>query len=556
MVKNSKLILLIIILFVGGCANQMAPGGGEVDRIPPTVIESFPKDGTTNYKDQYLEIKFSEYVDRLSVQNAIFISPALEKGFDYGWTGKSLTIEIKDTLLENTTYTVTIGTDVVDLNNRNKMAEPYSFVFSTGNKIDKGKISGTVRTERVNDVMIFAYQSDDEIDPGKLKPNYISQIGEKGSYSLVGLRDGNYKIFAVRDNLKDLLYQPNEEDYGTQSKKIVLQIPQIVEVNNIDFFLSKEDTVAPKLNSAFMTDRNHLVVEFNEGVDSTLLSANNFSLIDTTTNKQYKPDYFIKADLKRNQFCIIIKDTSSFANCQLLLKDFKDLKGNVTEQDRIPFIYKNVKDTTLNKITRLSGNNFENKVEYDEPLLNVQFFDAIDSTEVMNRISIEDERKNRIPFTFKKTDDALFQLHISQKLKQGAEYILLLDMKNYIGNSKKTIDTVYKHKFAATSELDFSGVSGTVTSADQIQKYVVVESISSPKTVYKQKVDSKNKFDFKKIIPGKYIAWAFKDRNNNSKYDFGKIKPFTFSEEFKFLPDTLNLRARWPVGDVNISFDK
>lgn len=556
MVKNSKLIILFALILFSGCANQMAPGGGEVDKIPPTVIESFPKDGTTNFKDQYLEVKFSEYVDRLSVQNAVFISPALEKGFDYSWTGKTLTIEIKDTLLVNTTYTVTIGTDVVDFNNRNKMAEPFSFVFSTGNKIDKGKISGIVHTERTNNVMIFAYQTDDEIDPGKLKPNYISQIGEKGSYSLVGLRDGNYKIFAIRDNLKDLLYQPNEDEFGVQSKKIVLQSPQTVEINNIDFFLTKEDTVAPKLNSAFMPDRNHLVVEFNEGVDSTLLGTNNFSLLDTVTSKLYKPDYFFKSNLKRNQFCLVFKDTSSFANCQLTVKNFRDLKGNITEQDKIAFIYKSAKDTTLNKITKLSGEYFESKIEFDEPILNVQFFDAIDSSEVIKRISVEDEKKNKIPFTSRKTDDALFRLQMSQRLKQGADYKLLLDMKNYVNNSRKSLDTVYQHKFNATSELDFSGVSGNVTSNDETQKYVVVESVSTPKTIYKQKIDNKNKFDFKKIIPGKYIAWAFKDRNNNSKYDFGKVKPFGLSEEFKFLPDTLNLRARWPVGDVNILFDK
>jgi len=46
------------------------------------------------------------------------------------------------------------------------------------------------------------------------------------------------------------------------------------------------------------------------------------------------------------------------------------------------------------------------------------------------------------------------------------------------------------------------------------------------------------------------------ENNKNGKYDFGTISPFKFSEEFKFYPDTLNLRARWPIGGVNIDFQK
>ena len=85
---------------------------------------------------------------------------------------------------------------------------------------------------------------------------------------------------------------------------------------------------------------------------------------------------------------------------------------------------------------------------------------------------------------------------------------------------------------------------------------VILESAETIKRTYQQKVDGKKKFDFKKVVPGKYLVWSFKDKNKNSKYDFGTIIPFKHSEEFKYYPDTLNLRARWPVGGVNIDFQK
>ena len=125
MAKNSKSIIKILavasLMLFTRCANQLPPGGGEVDTIPPQIIEVYPVNGTVNYHEDYFEISFSEYVDKRSVQDAIFISPVLQKPLKYDWSGKTLTVYFNDTLKVNTTYTVSIGTDVKDLNNGNNM---------------------------------------------------------------------------------------------------------------------------------------------------------------------------------------------------------------------------------------------------------------------------------------------------------------------------------------------------------------------------------------------------------------------------------------------------
>ena len=145
---------------------------------------------------------------------------------------------------------------------------------------------------------------------------------------------------------------------------------------------------------------------------------------------------------------------------------------------------------------------------------------------------------------------------MNEKLKQSTDYTLKLDLKNYSDLSGNKIDSVFQNQFTTSSELDFSGVSGTVTMNDSTQTSVVLESADAVKRTYKQKVDLKKNFDFKKVIPGKYLVWSFKDKNKNGKYDFGNSSPFKLSEEFKYYPDTLNLRARWPVSGVNIDFQK
>lgn len=555
MAEKSKLVLLYFILLTfAGCASQIAPSGGDVDKIPPEIIESFPKNRTTNFSESFIELKFSEYVDRLSLQNSVFISPALQHGLNYDWSGKSVTIEIKDTLQLNTTYTVTIGTEVMDLNNRNKMIQPFVFAFSTGNKIDSAKISGKVYDDKVDGVMIYAYQTVDEIEVAKQKPNYVSQVGKNGEYSLVGLRDGDYKVIAIRDKMVDLLYQKNEDEFGVQSEKIKLNKEKTT-VEQVDFFLSKEDTIAPKLSSAFMRDRNHIVVEFSEGIDSTKLSASNFKLVDSVLQKIIQPKYFFKNELKPNQFYLAFEDTSSFNEFFLHANEFEDLHSNKTQNDRINFIYKPEKDTIVNKLQKVYGEMPSEKVDFEMPVVKIQFADGIDLEEVKRRTKIEDAKKSNLSFASSRIDDTLFELKVSTKLKPSQEYFVKFDANGLKDLSLRTIDTVYQSKFVTTTELDFSGVSGAVASDDSTLM-TVIESISMPKKVYQQKNDKKNKFDFKKVVPGKYLAWSYKDKNVNGKYDKGAIKPFAFAEDFRYYSDTLNLRARWPVGDVIIQFNE
>lgn len=555
MVEISKINYLFALIFLfWSCANQLPPSGGDVDRIPPEVIESYPKDRTTNFKENYFEIKFSEYVDRLSVQNAIFISPALKYGFEFSWSGKKLILEFRDTLQQNTTYTVSVGTEVVDINNRNKLAKPYTFTFSTGEKIDIAKISGKVYAEKPSGVMIFAYKNNSDFNPSIQKPNYISQVGENGKYVLDGLSDGDYKILAVRDKSQDLLYNSNEDQFGVQCKEIKIDSVK-QNYDGINFLLSQEDTIAPKISSAFMKDRHHLIIEFNEAIDSIKLTANNFQLIDSVNNKKILPKYFYKFDAKPNQFYLAFEDSSSFQNYVLEANNFFDLAGNKNGKDKIQFIYKNEIDTIPTFPIKILGEYSEEKIDYENPTLKIQFNDGIDLNEVIKRAKIVDAKKKNYELTISKIDDALFQMNINEKLKQANEYFFIFDARGLKDFSNKMIDTTYRIKFTTSSELDFGGVSGKIIDNDSTDVIVNLTQVANKNKSYKQKLTSTQKFEFSKVIPGKYLLWIYKDKNKNGKYDFGKVKPFSYSEEFKFYSDTLNLRARWPVGDLELKID-
>ena len=560
MAKQSKLILSALLLSILAikCANQMSPDGGPVDKTPPQIIEIYPENGTTNYHEDYFEITFSEYVEKRSVQDAIFISPMPSGGLEYDWGGKSLSVYFKDTLKANTTYTVTIGADVQDINNRNKMVEPVTFAFSTGTQIDSGKIAGKIYNDNPSGVMVYAYRGDTaSIDPTKQKPDYTSQVGENGKYTLLGLGSGNYEVFAFRDKFRDFKYQRNDDEYGVQSQDLVLS-DSVQQINDVDFFLTIEDTIPPTISNVYMRDMNHFLLEFSEPIDTTKILASNFYLFDSTANKKITPKYFYKGDAKGNKFYLAIGDSLTEGDqIYLFGEGIHDKSLNKSEKEGTPITVKNDKDTTAPKILKIAGTMPDDKVDYDIPVISVKFDDGFDHTVLKNSITIIDAKEDTYPFDILTHDDSWFDVEIKKKLRPRTDYTMKLDLGNIVDAAGNRVDSVYQYKFTTVNDLDFSGVSGSIANAEGTKRvYVVLQSADKTKKTYKERTDTKYNFNIEKIIPGKYLLWSFQDRNGNSVYDNGKVIPLEYSEEFMFYPDTLNLRARWPVGDVKIIFNR
>ena len=560
MAKQSKLILSALLLSILAikCANQMSPDGGPVDKTPPQIIEIYPENGTTNYHEDYFEITFSEYVEKRSVQDAIFISPMPSGGLEYDWGGKSLSVYFKDTLKANTTYTVTIGADVQDINNRNKMVEPVTFAFSTGTQIDSGKIAGKIYNDNPSGVMVYAYRGDTaSIDPTKQKPDYTSQVGENGKYTLLGLGSGNYEVFAFRDKFRDFKYQRNDDEYGVQYRDLILS-DSVQQINDVDFFLTIEDTIPPTISNVYMRDMNHFLLEFSEPIDTTKILASNFYLYDSTANKKITPKYFYKGDAKGNKFYLAIGDSLTEGDqIYLFGEGIHDKSLNKSEKEGTPITVKNDKDTTAPKILKIAGTMPDDKVDYDIPVISVKFDDGFDHTVLKNSITIIDAKEDTYPFDILTHDDSWFDVEIKKKLRPRTDYTMKLDLGNIVDAAGNRVDSVYQYKFTTVNDLDFSGVSGSIANAEGTKRvYVVLQSADKTKKTYKERTDTKYNFNIEKIIPGKYLLWSFQDRNGNSVYDNGKVIPLEYSEEFMFYPDTLNLRARWPVGDVKIIFNR
>lgn len=552
--KNTLIFSLLSFILLPRCANQLPPSGGDVDRIPPEIVKVFPEDGTTNFSKDYFELKFSEYVDKRSVRDAIFISPFIDGALTYSWSGTTLEVTFPGKLKDDVTYTITVGTDVVDLNNKNRMAQSFTFSFSTGDKIDRSIISGRVYGKEKEGIFIYAYKIDEGSDSLlKRKPDYVSQTGVDGSFSIRGLGAGDYRIFAVNDKFRDYLFQQDQDEIGIPQNDIFLSESDSL-YTDVYFMLFNADTTKPRLISGVMTDRNHIIVSSSKVLDKKSIRAENFSVIDSTENKIYDVKYAFKGKTKPEEFILMFDSDIDPVNQVYLFADtLVDQSGNFSVEDFTKVIVSDRPDTNSVKIISTEPATGA-LVDFEKTEIKIFFDEAFNKDFNLSAIALTDTFNNPVGFDVQFYDDATLWIKPDDNLRQDKDYLVKLQLGNFVDLSGNKKDSLFTLKFRTISGLDFTGLSGNIINLDYTKNPVLIlESVETPQLKYEHKPNL-DKFEFNRVEPGKYLLWCFLDADSSGKYNYGWPEPIEYSERFSFHPDTLQLRPRWEITDLVFRF--
>lgn len=278
---NRELLLHVISycflwIFIS-CANQQPPGGGEEDKIPPKVKLTFPKEKTVNFNSNKISFSFSEYVDKRSFQDAFKIFPPVKGETTFNWGGKEVEVKFGKKLNQydtSKTFVIIINTTLTDLHG-NKLDAPFSFAFSTGSYIDTASVSGKVfNTEKA--VSVAAYKISDvnkEFDPSTQQADYITETSVSGLYTFTNLSKGFYRIIAIDDEDKNLLYTAGRESYGVLISDVSLS--DTSRLTNINFFMHKLEQVKPvkkeyDYNNYYKDTLNIIYSSINDGYKNYL----------------------------------------------------------------------------------------------------------------------------------------------------------------------------------------------------------------------------------------------------------------------------------------------
>ncbi|MCI0473478.1 MAG: Ig-like domain-containing protein, partial [Ignavibacteria bacterium] len=228
--------VMFLFLFIGGCANQLPPTGGEDDTTPPVVTVISPKPGTVNFKGNTIELEFDEYYDRRSFMEAFFITPKPKGEIDYSWGRTSVEIEFTKPLEKNKTYLFILGKSFKD-NHNNALKEPVQFALSTGSRIDNAGISGKVSGKSMDKMYVFAYrllpETKDTLNPATAYADYYMPVSNDGTYKLNNLAAGDYRLFAVLDNDKNGIFDKEFDRISPAEKDV--SVADSLRADNINF---------------------------------------------------------------------------------------------------------------------------------------------------------------------------------------------------------------------------------------------------------------------------------------------------------------------------------
>lgn len=239
MKKYAALILILAaiapMLFIHSCANTtQAPSGGAKDTIPPYIVMIDPLPGATNVPLTGARIKFdfNEYVTIKDAKN-IFLSPPTAKKPKSRIQGKSVIVSFEDTLLANTTYTISF-TDALADNNEGNMFPGYTYVFSTGETIDSMGFTGTVRDcndlSPVKGATVLLYKDHSDSAVFLHRPDAAAKTDDWGFFIIPFIEDTSYRMYALRDESGNNIYDPESDWVGFVDKEVrpVLQVSDTV----------------------------------------------------------------------------------------------------------------------------------------------------------------------------------------------------------------------------------------------------------------------------------------------------------------------------------------
>lgn len=546
--KNKISILVFFMSFFWGCANQLPPGGGPVDREAPRVVRTFPENGTLNYNKNFVEFEFNEYINKRSLTNTIFISPYFNEEIEQKWSGKKLRLIFPEKLRENKTYVVSLGTDISDLRG-NKLEETFTLTFSTGSRIDQGTISGRVYDNKPEGIFIFFYLIDTSrqfIDYTKTKPDFICQTSKDGSFILSGLPQGIFRIIAVRDQMRNLVFDVNEDEIGLPFKDYCLN-DSLRLIRNVQFEMKKIDTLKPALNSVRFIDLNHLQLNFNEPVDFNSINLQNFTIYDSMEIEKLYPVGFYSSD--KNSLILTIQALEGNKDYFIRLSEINDLSGNQIDSVIQSFFTETISDTLPVNLKSIQGNFSSSSVEYFNPEISINFDDIVSLDNFLNAFSISDTSGKNLKFEIKRPDSASFIVTL-EPLKQKHKLIMKINLaliKDLVGNK---IDSLYTKTFETNSDADYGSISGSLKNKIDIDKTIVVEakSLNSNK-VYSLKI-KEEKYQIKNIPPGNYfLKLSIEDLRSKNDYR-------SFSNPFVYHQDTIKVKSRWPTTDVNFDLQE
>nr|WP_315172815.1 Ig-like domain-containing protein [uncultured Flavobacterium sp.] len=531
--SNYRFIILALLFVCIGCAKKGNITGGLKDTIAPTLKISFPENYSTNFKGNQIKLTFDEYIKLKGLEKQLIVSPPMknEPLIIPSSVTKYLTIQIKDTLQPNTTYSFNFGQSIADNNEGNPLNQ-FKYVFSTGPYIDSlalgGRVKDALEKEVESFVSIMLYEVNEKFKDSVVytnPPRYITNtLDSLKTFRLENLKAGKYLLVAMKDRNNNNKFNPKTDKIGFHKQFVTIPNDTVYEIE-----LFKE--VLPlKTYKPFQASGNRLVVgydgkqDFSKSKPKIILKNNNQILESIVTQFPkkdslqvwYKP---IKADS-----LLLNINKESYAN---------DFSVKIKNQKKDTLSISAVQTGILNMRDEFT-------LESSTPLVKID----------KSKISIKDSKTKNTEFTTN-YDDFNQKLVLNFPKNTSEKYQIQLLPGALTDFFEKSNDTL-NYKLETRSESDYGNL---IVDLQNVKRFPIIIELTNEKgEILAHDYSEKNtKVEFNFLEPKDYIIRVIYDDNKNKKWDSGNYLEKRQAEEVIYYSKVIkDVRANW---NDNETFD-
>lgn len=593
-----KLLYLLAVsscLLAISCARMGNPDGGWYDDTPPYVVNSSPADRATNVKPKRVSIYFNEFIKLEDAQNKVIISPPQLEMPEIKASGKRVIVDLKDTLKENTTYSIDFGDAISDFTEGNPMGN-YAFTFSTGSVIDTLQVSGYVlnaeNLEPIKGIQVGLY--DDLSDTAFLKKPMIriSRTDSRGHFVIKGVAPGTYRCYALQDADNNYIYNQKAEMVGfshdtfepswkpdTRQDTIwrdSLHIDNIVRVPYTHFL---PDDITLLAFTALQDNRYLLKTERTEPHKIGFYFTYGDSVPPTIRGLNFASDsaFIVEPSLKNDTVYYWLRDTALVnqdtlrMEVQYMMTDTTNLLVSKTDTlDITPKESYEKRMKAKQKEIEKWEKEQEKKKKHDEP------YDSVMPTEQLNlkinpagSLSPESIVTIESPTPLLRIDTAAIHLYTKvDSLWYDADYVLkpsAHNIRSYTLTADWKPETEYSLEIDSAAIEDIYGlVTGPIKQGMKVKSEddystltvnlsgiqdtaIIVQLLTSSESVVMQNKAKNGVAEFYYVNPGKYYLRAFVDSNGNGQWDTGDYYADRQAEAVYYYPEETECKAKWDV---------
>ena len=532
------------VLFIA-CAKQVAINGGPKDTTPPRIVEAFPQNGSVNFNEDFIYVKFDEYIKLNSLNQKLIVSPPMEEDPEIIIKGKGIKIYLNlNTLDENTTYSLNFNDAIAD-NNENNSLHSYVYAFSTGKDIDSLSFSGYVldayTKKPVEDIWIILH--DNMIDSAiqTMIPAYITKVDKDGNFLIPFVRDNDYKIYALKDNNYNYMFDIPDEAIAFMD---TVYNPSVEIVTSTD--TSQYDTHTYK-----NTPANIELLIFSENKQSQFIKSserNKLNYMELVFNATQYEDFSVNIpqDEKAIIFAKENPDTVKIwlSNTELIEKDsvvaiieFIDpVFTDSIRQDTVFF-----RNTDIINADSLVSININSKKEPHKELMlkmSSPYLSFDKSKIIIERLS--DTLYSPIQFVIVKDSLDPLCLKIVAEFIEKSEYRIICQ-EEFITDINNLVNILDTFDVSVVSSLEYGNLN--LSFVDKTKTYIV--QLLNGENIVSELVTSNGLVEFGFLPPANYRIRVIEDMNSNKRWDTGDYSKKLQAEPVYYYPEEYEIRSNW-----------